>query len=256
MQLDFQGSYDPKGGAVSFNTVGQSITFYQRAELVPFETEKQGRPVFRQADYVKVATPGEHDEIDREATSLDKARYRDQWKAYQEGRSDVPTGTSLTVLFASNPEIIEGLKFYKLHTVEQLAAMSDHAVQNLPLGGSEWREKAKRFMEVTADAGRFGRLEQRQRDLDFQVRKAEEDNAKLLARLADVETDQAKRAGATGGLHALQQAEENEALRARVAQLEATAQPPDATQADTTAAVKGDGAKPGHGQHQPGRPRG
>lgn len=193
-QLDFTGSYDPiHGGVVDLSTVGQAVTFYQRSVIVPFRTEQEGRPVYRQADYVKVATPGEHDEIDREATPADKRRYAKQWAAYESGRQNLVEGTPLAVLFPSNEEIVEGLKHHKIHTVEQLASLSDHGAQNLPMGGSEWCEKAKRFLDLTKDAGRLGKIEQRQRQLDADVQSANEENDRLRARVAELEAAAAKK---------------------------------------------------------------
>lgn len=187
--MDFgTGTYDrARGGPVQYSSQGQLIRFYQRSVLIPFETERQGKPVYRAADYVKVSTPGEHDEIDREATPSDKKLFEVQYRAYLEGKADIPTGTLLTVLFPNNPEIVDGMKDMKLHTVEQLASMSDHQIQNLPLGGLEWRAKAMRFLEVTKDAGRFGELEQKQRELAYKLEKQAEENQALRDRLAELE---------------------------------------------------------------------
>ena len=76
--------YSQCGGPVQYSQQGQLIRFYQRSVLIPFETERQGKPIYRSADYVKVSTPGEHDEIDREATPDDKRRYATQYQAYQQ----------------------------------------------------------------------------------------------------------------------------------------------------------------------------
>ena len=186
--LDFTGTYNPAGGPVDLSTAHQAVTFYQRNELVPFKSEQEGRPIYRVADYVRVETPGDNlSVIDREAMHDDKVRYAKQFEAYKAGKMDVPEGTPLSGIFAANPEIADTLKAFKIYTVEQLAVLSDTNVQNLPMGGGDWVARAKRFMDVTKDAGRLGKIEARQRDLDFQVEKTNEDNEKLRARIAELE---------------------------------------------------------------------
>lgn len=186
--LDFTGTYNPAGGPVDLSTAHQAVTFYQRNELVPFKSEQEGRPIYRTADYIRVETPGDNlSVIDREAMHDDKLRYAKQFEAYKAGKMDVPEGAPLSGIFAANPEIVDTLKAFKVYTVEQLASLSDTNVQTLPMGGGDWVARARRFLDVTKDAGRLGKIEARQRDLDFQNEQLVADNAKLLERLAELE---------------------------------------------------------------------
>lgn len=221
-QLDFTGTYDTsKGGvgAVDLNIGAAVVKFYAKQVIVPFKSEESGRPVYRQADYVRVDFPGEHDTIDREATTADKRRYAKHWEAYQSGRMELPDGTPLASLFPANPEIVDELRFHKVFTIEQLGGMSDTALQNIPMGGTEWHARAKRFLDMTRDAGRMGQIERRQRDLDAQVTKANEDNDALRARLAAMEEAERRRLLSLGSY--VPQTDETDALRRRVAELEA-----------------------------------
>ena len=197
LALDFRGNYNTSRGGVGAveMPIGEAnVRFYARQVLVPFKSQEMGRPVTREAVYVHVAFPGERDEIDREATPTDKRRYARYFEAFEAGRMDIVEGMPLSGLFPANPEIVDVLRMSKVHTVEQLADMSDTAIQNLGMGGSEWQARAKRFLSLSNDAARIGQIERKQRDQDAAIEKANEENDRLRAELAEMKAAAEKKA--------------------------------------------------------------
>ena len=136
------------GGIVEFgNDARLFVEFYNRPTLDEVASREAGRPISAAVDYVRIRQPGERDEINRPAHDGDRRRFARHWQAYQEGREAMPSGTPLSVLFPANPEIIENLKYDKIFVVEQLAALNDTQIGNIGLGGRQFVDKAKAFLD-------------------------------------------------------------------------------------------------------------
>lgn len=151
---NMQQRFDPNGGMVEFGDDSKLfVEFVQRAVPDEIASKEFGRPVSRQADYIRIRQPAERDEIFRPAHDLDRRRFRRQWELYQEGKQALPEGTLLSVLFPVNPEIVENLKVDKVFVIEQLAALSDTQIQNIGMGARQWQDKAKAYL-ASADKGK------------------------------------------------------------------------------------------------------
>jgi len=152
-------------GMVQFRQSSSHVTFYSRAEHNPQRSEIEGRPVYDAVDFVKVFHPGERDVVDRAVTDIDKYRWPEQWARYKQRQEQAPDGTPLAYLFPQNPDIVAQLRHHRFHTVEQLAAATDVAIQAIGMGGRQWSEKARKFLDGANKAVGFhalqGELEQR-----------------------------------------------------------------------------------------------
>lgn len=168
-------------GSASDNCVAE---FYTRAKLSPSESEKQGRPVYRNVDHVRIFFPGERDVVDKEATDEYKRRWPRQWQAYQEQREQTPEGTLLSCLFPQSPDIVANLKALKFHTVEQLANANDHALQNVGMGAREWQRKAKAYLEAAKDGAVFHRMEAELKTRDEKIALQDQALAAMQAEIA------------------------------------------------------------------------
>lgn len=169
--------FDPnKGGMVEFGDDSRLfVKFERRSVLNPVKSREEGRPVHEGVDYVHIQQPGERDCTIRPATEIDTMRFRQQWARYRDGQTQDVEGSPLSVLFPNNPEIVENLKYYRLSTVEQLAALNDTQIQNLGIGGRQFHEAAKKYL-AAADKGKdFHALarsvEQMQRDREADQQK-------------------------------------------------------------------------------------
>lgn len=124
------------------------VAFYPFSQLNKFKSNQEGRPVYETKDFVSISHPGETmNVVKREATEHDKRRFSRHWGAYQQGKNQVPDGIPLTLLFPSSPHIVETLRGYNIHVVEQLANLSAHGIGSIGMGAQEWVNGAKRYME-------------------------------------------------------------------------------------------------------------
>jgi hypothetical protein len=140
------------GGIVEFGSDARLfVEFYSRSVLDEKASKDAGRPVHAQMDYVRIRQPGERDEINRPAHNGDRQRFTRHWQAYQEGREATPAGTPLAILFPNNPEVVENLKYDKIFVVEQLAALNDTQIGNIGLGGRQFVDKAKAFLDAASN---------------------------------------------------------------------------------------------------------
>ena len=101
-----------------------TVKFYRKPIEIKDETIAQGRPIFRDADWVTIYTPGDQlNIIDTIAQDRHKARFPVQWAKYQnsingdEGISGTPID-QWTLVSKSQAEELKGIKF---RTVEDVA---------------------------------------------------------------------------------------------------------------------------------------
>lgn len=129
------------------------VAFYPHSQLNKFKSLQEGRPVHESKDFITIQHPGENlNKVVREATENDKRRFARQWHQYTQGKNQIPDGIPLSLLFLAAPHIVETLRGYNIHTVEQLANLSAHGIGSIGMGAQEWVNGAKRYME-RADKG-------------------------------------------------------------------------------------------------------
>ncbi len=178
---------DHRGGMVEFGQDAKLfVEFSSRSVLDQAASKDAQRPVHIQMDYVRIRQPGERDEIVRPAHDGDRRRFPRHWEAFQQGRQAMPTGTPLAILFPNNPEVVENLKYDKIFVVEQLAALNDTQIGNIGLGGRQFVDRAKAFLdqanngkglqdmfaEIDQMAAKIKTLEDRNKALEAAVDKA------------------------------------------------------------------------------------
>lgn len=124
------------------------VQFSARSWLNKVKSREAGRSVYDQVDWVTIQHPGDNlNKIERPATDQDRQEFSRQYAAFKAGREDIPEGTLLPVLFPVNPEIVDNLRALKIHTVEQLAELSDTQLQSVGMGGMKMRNAAKMFLD-------------------------------------------------------------------------------------------------------------
>ena len=114
------------------------------------KSEREGRPVYEKRDFIKIIQPGERDVIDREVNDFDKMRFQRQWAAYQAQQEQVPDGTPIAILYPHDPDICDTLRALKVHTIEQLGGMTEQGISRLGLGGRNYVERAKAFLQAAS----------------------------------------------------------------------------------------------------------
>ena len=124
------------------------VRFYQRAVSQKFQSEEEGRPIYKQFDYVEIRQPGEDKQVvDRKVCDLDKERWPEQWARYQRGQEQVADGTPLSEWPNLGVTEVARLKSINIHTIEHLAGLDDMGLQKLGPGARELQKQAKYFLE-------------------------------------------------------------------------------------------------------------
>ena len=124
-------------------------TIYNEAIQLTFESEKQGRPIFQDVPFIRIAIPGDlNNIIERKLTESDKTKYSKAWEAYQRGEATGFTGTPLEQWPQISRAQVKEAKYFECHTVEQLAELSDSNFQKMGMGFRELREKAKAYLNL------------------------------------------------------------------------------------------------------------
>jgi hypothetical protein len=128
---------------------------------------KEGRPIFEDREYIEIMVPGDRgNTVHREVRDEDKQRFAPAYRAWKaDAASGGLVGTPLEHWPLIAKSEVEELKYFKCHTVEQLAGMSDGNLNNVgPL--TELRRKAQAFVQAAKEAAPVAKLtaELEQRD--------------------------------------------------------------------------------------------
>ena len=158
-----------------------AIKFYKYSEADQEATLAQGRPIFKEVDYIKIVVPGDAlSEIDRPVYMSDKTRFPIHWANYlnrvnEEGKYEGTPLTEWNLISRSQAEQLRACKFY---TVEAIATASDQQIQSIGMAAGmspyTFRDKAKAFLDSAKTTADFS---QRQEELD----QLKAENARLKA---------------------------------------------------------------------------
>lgn len=165
------------------------VLFYPKAVQNKARSAAEGKPVFVQQDFVKIQHPGEKlNIVDRPATDFDKARFRQKWEAYVHGKAPQYEGIPLNLLFPHRPEIVATLEQYRVHTIEQLARLSEAGLQTVGMGAREWVNKAQEYMkqaEKGVDHHKFNAaIAEKDKEISVLKRQLDEVSARVAQMMA------------------------------------------------------------------------
>lgn len=122
-----------------------SVEFYMDSVPSMVQSEAQGHPVFVEKPFVRVIIPGSANTIiETIADEMYQKRFPIQWAKFKAGQSaEGIVGWKLETWPAVNTAQVKTLKYMGVHTVEQLADLSDTTCQSVGMGTIELRTKAK-----------------------------------------------------------------------------------------------------------------
>lgn len=128
------------------------VTFYTDAVLLSHESESQGRPIYKDVPFVRKIVPGDQTNvIERVAEDEDQRRHPREWEKYKrETATNTIEGTPLEQWPGMTKSQVKEAKYFEVHTLEQLAALSDSNCQKLGMGFRELREKAKAYLDAAS----------------------------------------------------------------------------------------------------------
>lgn len=128
---------------------GVFIQFYMDAVEIKAESEKQGRPIFRDMPHIRKMIPGDSTNVvERVAKDHDIKMYPREWEAFQRQQVTGVSGTPLEQWPQVTRAQVKEAKYFEVHTVEQMAELSDMSCQRMGMGFAELRTKAKAYLEA------------------------------------------------------------------------------------------------------------
>jgi hypothetical protein len=149
------------------------VKFFTAPRQNAAKTIEEGRPIFDDVTWVSITPPGDRTSIiERVATQMDINRFPRHYQAYKNREAqETVSGTPLSEWPGVTRSQVEELRFFNVHTIEQLIGLSDAHAGNI-MGIRALQEKAKVYLEsakVAADAEKLLKSEREITDLKAQI---------------------------------------------------------------------------------------
>lgn len=126
--------------------------FFMEAAPNPFQSEKEGRPVFDDVEKVRILIPGQRlQEAVERVKDHHRLRWPAQYAAFKAGTEAPVDGMPIEEWPPLTPALAKNLRHMEIRTVEILAGLSDAQLPSLGMGGRELREKAKTWLANASD---------------------------------------------------------------------------------------------------------
>lgn len=111
---------------------------------------KNDRGAFTDVEYVEILVPGDAKSIPCHLVDdVMIRRFPHQYRAWKAGLDMAAEGTPIELLVGATAQMFQ-LKSLNIHTVEQVAGLSDGQLGAVGMGGRDLRDRATRFLENKA----------------------------------------------------------------------------------------------------------
>ncbi len=143
--------------------------FYMEAVQDPLGTAKEGRPIFRQEERVELFMAGNPYTMPvMKVSDEERRRWPREYEAFRHGIEIAPEGTPLEEWPILNRAMVMELKSLHIHTVEDIAVLSDTGTQRA-MGLMGLRSKARAFLDDAAAASLTEQLTKENDDLKIEI---------------------------------------------------------------------------------------
>jgi hypothetical protein len=127
------------------------VQFYSRPVQDTVASNAAKRPIFIDADFVKIMVPGDkRTVIDRLASDEDKQRFAQHFARYKAGQAEQTVGTPLDMLPGMTAGKVEEYKHFGIKTIEMLAEASDSVGQQFMQFQAD-KNRARGYMALATD---------------------------------------------------------------------------------------------------------
>lgn len=168
---------------------GLYVEFYVEAVEDKEESIKQGRPIFRDVEMTSIRIMGDNKThvvrpVDLKGSNVvpsDPIRWPRQWAAFKNKQVNPKTGTPITEWPPISKSQAMVLKSLNIHTVEDLAQVSDSNLGNMGMGARDLRDKAVVYLNQAKDGSGLISLQEQNKDLKLQIEALRNQMAALMA---------------------------------------------------------------------------
>ena len=127
------------------------VQFYSRPVQDGLASNEAKRPIFIDADFVKIMVPGDkRTVVDRMASEEDKQRFPQHYARYTAGQSEQTVGTPLEMLPGMTAGKVEEYKHFGIKTIEMLSEASDSVGQQF-MQFQQDKTRAKGYLALATD---------------------------------------------------------------------------------------------------------
>jgi len=155
------------------------VKFFYHPRKNELLSTQEGRPIYEDREYIEITVPGNRDMVVcRPISDIERERFPRHYAAFRNKAAQPNDGTPLNIWPALTKAQVEEMKFFNVHTVEQLAGMSDEQSQKF-MGIQNLRTRARAFLE---ESGKSAAAEK----LSSELAKRDEEIAYLKAQMEEI----------------------------------------------------------------------
>lgn len=174
---------DPNGG----RTIP---VFYIDAVEDPIASAAEGRPIYRDQEFVKILIAGDgKTEIIHKATDKLKQKYREQYERWKATSQQTTTGTPLEQWPGASVSFIKTCKSMNVYSVEALASLGDGHLTNLGMGSRDMQARAKAWLAVAKDGAETERLAAENNRMQDQITALQSQIKDMGARFSELQSE-------------------------------------------------------------------
>ena len=166
------------------------VTFFLHPVQDPAATAAEGRPIFKEVEYVRIITPGDTGNIIvRDVQDSDLRRFGRQYEAFKKGAGEAIQGTPLAAWPLATRAFVEEMKHFGVHTVEQLAGMPD-SVAGKYRGVVSLKQKAQDFLRAAGDTAPLSKMRTEMEQKDAEIKSLNQAVEEMKKQINDLQKSQ------------------------------------------------------------------
>lgn len=169
---------------------GVHVEFMQYPMLHALNSQAAGRPVYVDKPHVRIKVAGQDkDDHFGPVNEQIKARFPQEWEAFQRGCELPVTGTPIEQWPQMTVTSVANLKTLNIRTVEDVATLADSALTKIGPGAVKLRADAQKYLssaQLSADLAQMDELRETNAAQAAQIKQQGDALAALQAQMADL----------------------------------------------------------------------
>lgn len=162
------------------------VKFYYRPVQDEDASAKEGRPIYKDREYVEIRTPGNQTSVvQRPVSDLDRQRFRGAYRQFKNNVEEQVVGTPIAEATFLTRSQIEELSHMRIRTVEHLAELGDDVCSRFA-GLYGLKNKAKAFVDSAKGQAPFIEMQKRNEELNNKIeamQKTIEDQSEIIRKM-------------------------------------------------------------------------